>query len=105
MVTVVVTVPPGPFVTVVVSPDEDEDAVDADVAETDAGLAAAAEPVDAVELVETLGVPSAATALFRLLLMLLIFIMILSNTHGDCAPMGMLARKTISNENALRCTI
>lgn len=76
LVTVVVTTPPGPFVTVVVSPDEDDDAVEVDVADvaddtaSDAGLTAEVELADPLELAEALAVPSAATAL----LILIIFI-------------------------------
>jgi hypothetical protein len=75
-VTVVVTVPPGPCVTVVVSPDEDDEAEDAD---SDIAAAPEAPEVPDFAIVAepvapgvAVGEPSAAMALLRLALILMV---------------------------------
>jgi hypothetical protein len=68
-VTVVVTVPPGPCVIVVVFPEEDDEAEEADSVPDVADFAAGAEPVAPGVVV---GEPSDAMALLRLALIFMI---------------------------------
>lgn len=67
-VTVVVTLPPAPCVTVVVSPEEDDEAVDAD----SDGVADVADEAEPVAPGVAVGEPSAAMALLRLALIVMI---------------------------------